>query len=136
MSRFALVVDPDARRTRMLTGALQLFQPGYQVVNAPTLERAEVWIDARGVPDLLVVDLASSPEEAVQDWTRSHGVPADRVVAWPDPDAAPSERFAVLPVDGSLSGVLAVIRGLDDRFRVDKGRSLGKTFRMNGTRGI
>ncbi len=55
-----MVIASDEMVTRLVSGGLRVFKPGYRVVSAPTLHDASEWVGTEP-PDLVIVDLAETP---------------------------------------------------------------------------
>lgn len=119
MNRKAVVVARDESVTRMAVGALRLFKPGYQVINAGTLEDASQRLQPDSVLDLVVVDLDGLSVDEISRWLENHGVESRRVVVIGHYEAE-LERFGSVIAPGfGLSSLIETVLNLDAGNGVD-----------------
>lgn len=112
--RTAMIVHTDEPTRRLVSRALSVFSPAYQVVTADTLSSASHWIDTMR-PDLLLLMGDGDHLEESMAWAHRHTVDPSRVILI-GPSEPPSEcrAGATVPEPVNLAPLLAAVRLMSD----------------------
>jgi CheY-like chemotaxis protein len=113
--RTAMVVHNDEPTRRLISRALSVFTPAYQVTTADSLSSASQWIDT-APPDLLLLMGDDEHVEESTTWAQHHAVDPSRVILV-GADDIPTEFPATARVSEPvhLAALLGAVHQLTDQ---------------------
>lgn len=113
--RTAIVVHDDEPTRRLISRALSVFTPSYQVITADTLSSASQWIHMAR-PDILLLMGSDEHLEESTVWAHRHAVDPSLVILI-GADDVPAEFRAAARVSEPvhLAALLAAVERLTDR---------------------
>ena len=110
--RVAIVVHNDEPTRRLISRALSVFSPAYEVITADTLSSASQWIDTAR-PDLLLLMGDDEHVEESTSWAQRHAVdPSLVILVGADDEFAKSRAMTGVAEPVHVAALLAAIHQL------------------------